>query len=111
MAYWMVRIITGAALSPERCGAGHARGRAAQRPYDWRPAMQQTTEFGEQQVARPADGAADIKRFFIALAALLGVLVFLWLGFEFLRSNAHAENPVPPLIVAAFAIVWGVGGV
>jgi alpha-glucoside transport system permease protein len=73
--------------------------------------MQQTTELGEQPVARPADGAADWKRFFIALAALIGVFALLWLGFEFLRSNARSENPAPPLLVAALAIIWGVGGV
>lgn len=69
--------------------------------------MQRTKELSTPRKPLPgAEGAADPGRFFLALGALVVLLILLWFGFEFLRS------PDPPQIVSALvAIVWGVGGI
>src|SRR6476660_9270767 len=73
--------------------------------------MQQTTELESGQAARPAEGAAQWGRFFLALLGLIGVLALFWFGFDFLRSDAVNSGQVPAPLVAAIAIIWGVGGV
>lgn len=68
--------------------------------------MQRTTELTPQRPTPVQEGGANMSRFFIALLALLALLVALWLGFDFLRSNEANQ-----LFSAVIAILWGVGGV
>lgn len=69
--------------------------------------MERTTQLEPPGITPTGEGAASPRRVMIAFAALIGVIILLWLGFEFLRTNRSA----PQLLVAGFAILWGVGGV
>lgn len=68
--------------------------------------MQQTTELTPPRSSRSSEGTANPGRFLLALVALIVLFVLLWLGFEFLKTTT-----APQVVIALFAIVWGVGGV
>ncbi len=67
--------------------------------------MQPTTAEPQQSARSPTDTTSP-GRFFIALLGLIVVLVVLYVGFLFLRSNS-----APQIVTALVAIVWGVGGI
>lgn len=56
--------------------------------------------------ARPSTDTTSPGRFFAALLGLIVVLVVLYFGFVFLRSNN-----APLIVTALVAILWGVGGI
>jgi alpha-glucoside transport system permease protein len=68
--------------------------------------MEQTTELPSSPPAPPAEGTANMQRFFIALLGLAVLFYLLWLGFDFLKTTT-----APQIVIALFAVVWGVGGV
>jgi alpha-glucoside transport system permease protein len=68
--------------------------------------MEQTTELPPSPSAPPAEGTANMQRFFIALLGLAVLFYLLWLGFDFLKTTT-----APQIVIALFAVVWGVGGV
>jgi alpha-glucoside transport system permease protein len=67
---------------------------------------EQTMELPPSPPAPPAEGTANMQRFFIALLGLAVLFYLLWLGFDFLKTTT-----APQIVIALFAVVWGVGGV
>jgi len=47
----------------------------------------------------------------VGTLALLAAIGLLWGGFILLRQLSEGDNPAPQLVIALFAIIWGVGGI
>lgn len=68
--------------------------------------MQRLTEIEPRRQAAQETGG--LGRIAVAVLALAATLVFIWLGFIFLRDY---QTTAPKIVVTLIAIIWGVGGV
>lgn len=71
--------------------------------------MQSTVDTQGQRGSRAE--AVSPGRIAVGTLALLAAIGLLWGGFILLRQLSEGDNPAPQLVIALFAIVWGVGGI